>query len=161
MHNYFNDVSAAERMSIIGEVSSSPSSIRTCVQDLNRAEGGILKGMKLKEDTSSYLKKLLKSNSPQAKSVEVLDQALKQWIAAVFCYDNIFFRTITFENSCGDVLEKVIQGEAVHKVRSLGELKRRLRNGRTCFGLFHGSIPTQPVAFLHVAFCDKFADSMR
>jgi malonyl-CoA decarboxylase len=39
------------------------------------------------------------------------------------------------------LLEKIVAYEAVHPIRNLIDLKRRLGVGRRCFGYFHPAIP--------------------
>jgi malonyl-CoA decarboxylase len=43
--------------------------------------------------------------------------------------------------SCGLVDECVLVSQAVHPIRNLIDLKRRLGVGRRCFGYFHPAIP--------------------
>lgn len=50
--------------------------------------------------------------------------------------------------------------EAVHPVRSLSELKRRLGHGCRCFAFFHPCLPEEPLVFVHVALLPDVASSM-
>ena len=77
-------------------------------------------------------------------------------IGISLCNEALQLRRITFEASSGSVLEKVARGEAVHSVRSLSVLKRRLHNGRRCYGLFHHSL-AEPLAFVHIALTANLA----
>lgn len=124
-------------------------------QDLNKLKSGLDFSMKLRE---SVLSLMSKKKSPELKA---LDNSLKEWLSVACSADVLQLRMITFADSSGDILEKVARGEAVHRVRSLSELKRRLHDGRRCFGLFHPSLPSEPLAFVHIALTEQLAPSLR
>jgi malonyl-CoA decarboxylase len=67
---------------------------------------------------------------------------------------------VTYENSPGQLLEKIIRYEAVHPVGTIIELKRRLGRGRRCFAFFHPSVPDEPLVFVHIALVKELAGSM-
>lgn len=55
-------------------------------------------------------------------------------------------------SSSADVLEKVIQYEAVHEIRGWEDLKGRLKPAdRRCFAFFHPQMPDEPLVFVEVA----------
>lgn len=55
-------------------------------------------------------------------------------------------------SSSADVLEKIIQYEAVHEIRGWDDLKGRLKpSDRRCFAFFHPQIPDEPLVFVEVA----------
>jgi hypothetical protein len=156
------------------DASCGDGSANAVVTQLNKIPRGIFIGMDLKQAVAEELaatKKNSKSATPppaadapnniSMEQLKLLDSALKLWISTVFHYDSISLKTITFDTASGQLLEKVARAEAVHSVRSLSELKRRLHNGRQCFALFHFNIPNDPIAFLHVAFTPALAPSLR
>lgn len=129
---------------------------------LNKIDGGISIAIQMRNDVMN----LERFHTPMSDAklnnkIRILNSTLKDWLSTTFCYDTLELRRITFEDSCGTVLEKVARGEAVHRVRSLSELKRRLHDGRRCYGLFHKSLPLDPVAFIHIALTDELAPSLR
>ena len=144
---------------------------------LNNMKNGITCAMALRSETLLIIARTQKKKKAESSSsssnreaataaaaaadLTALDHSIKQWLGNVLCLDALETRRITFEHSSGEILEKVARGEAVHSVRSLSELKRRLHNGRRCFALFHSSLPTEPLAFVHVALTKGLAPSLR
>lgn len=54
-------------------------------------------------------------------------------------------------NSPAALLEKLVNYEAVHEIRSWMDLKRRLAPDRACFAFIHPSMPMEPIIFVEVA----------
>jgi malonyl-CoA decarboxylase len=54
-------------------------------------------------------------------------------------------------NSPAQVLEKVIDYEAVHEIRGWDDLRSRLHEDRLCFAFFHPAMPDDPLVFVEVA----------
>ncbi|MDX1375421.1 MAG: malonyl-CoA decarboxylase, partial [Burkholderiales bacterium] len=50
-----------------------------------------------------------------------------------------------------NVLEKLIEYEAVHAIRGWDDLRRRLQGDRRCFAFFHAALPEEPLIFIEVA----------
>jgi len=55
------------------------------------------------------------------------------------------------------VLEKIIEYEAVHEIRSWSDLRHRLDGDRRCYAFFHPSLPKEPLIFLQVALVEGLA----
>jgi len=53
--------------------------------------------------------------------------------------------------SPAEVLEKLIQHEAVHAIDGWDDLRRRLQPDRRCFAFFHPQLPSEPLIFVEVA----------
>ncbi len=54
-----------------------------------------------------------------------------------------------------NILEKIIQHEAVHKIRSWDDLRRRIDPpDRCCFAFFHPALIDEPLIFVEVALTD-------
>jgi malonyl-CoA decarboxylase len=53
--------------------------------------------------------------------------------------------------SPAEVLEKLIQHEAVHEIDGWDDLRRRLQPDRRCFAFFHQQLPSEPLIFVEVA----------
>jgi malonyl-CoA decarboxylase len=55
-----------------------------------------------------------------------------------------------------NILEKIIQHEAVHKIRSWDDLRRRIDPpDRCCFAFFHPALNDEPLIFVEVALTDE------
>jgi malonyl-CoA decarboxylase len=59
------------------------------------------------------------------------------------------------------VLEKLMQYEAVHEIRSWDDLKNRLDSDRRCFAFFHPRMPDEPLIFVEVALVSGMADNVQ
>lgn len=91
--------------------------------------------MRLREDLMSLRSQ---SKDVSIRDIRALDGVLVRFLGNVFCRNMLSHHRITFENSSGLVLEKLAEAEAVHKIRALSEMKKRLSSkGRRCFALFH------------------------
>lgn len=61
-----------------------------------------------------------------------------------------------------NILEKIIQYEAVHAINSWEELRRRLLPvDRRCFAFFHPSMPDEPLIFVEVALVNGIPGSVQ
>ena len=54
-------------------------------------------------------------------------------------------------NSPAQLLEQLIQHEAVHQIDGWDDLRRRLQPDRRCFAFFHPQLPHEPLIFVEVA----------
>lgn len=50
------------------------------------------------------------------------------------------------------ILKQIIRYEAVHPIRGLRDLRRRLQADRRCYALFSASMPEEPLVFTELAF---------
>ena len=50
------------------------------------------------------------------------------------------------------ILDQIVRFEAVHAVRGLFDLRRRLENDRRCYALFSAALPDEPLVFMELAF---------
>jgi malonyl-CoA decarboxylase len=50
-----------------------------------------------------------------------------------------------------NILEKLIQFEAVHAIQGWSDLQRRLQADRRCYAFFHPALPGEPIIFVEVA----------
>ena len=61
-----------------------------------------------------------------------------------------------------NILEKIIEYEAVHAINDWDDLRRRLQpEDRRCFAFFHPSIPDDPLIFVEVAICKGIPGSIQ
>ncbi|RHZ24322.1 hypothetical protein DYB26_016061 [Aphanomyces astaci] len=104
-------------------------------QLLSQLDGGMLFLVHLRADLRQVLGKT--SNSKDVVVLRALDQHLQSFLASWFSVGFLRLERVTYEQSPGALLEKIIRYEAVHPVGTIIELKRRLGRGRRCFAFFH------------------------
>ncbi|RCX11586.1 malonyl-CoA decarboxylase [Extensimonas vulgaris] len=88
-----------------------------------------------------------------------LDAELEQLFSTWFDVAFLELRRITWDDPAS-LLEKLIQYEAVHAIRSWADLKRRLGQDRRCYAFFHPRLPDEPLIFIEVALLDHMAGSI-
>ena len=88
-----------------------------------------------------------------------LDAELEHLFSSWFDVALLELKSINWD-SPASLLEKLIQYEAVHDIRSWSDLKNRLDSDRRCYGFFHPRMPKVPLIFVEVALLDKMAGSM-
>lgn len=89
-----------------------------------------------------------------------LDRELESRLAAWFDVGFLELQRITW-NSPAALLEKLIEYEAVHEIRSWTDLKNRLDSDRRLYAFFHPRMPMEPLIFVEVALTDHLADSIQ
>ena len=85
---------------------------------------------------------------------------IKELLGAWFDIGMLDLQEITW-NSPAALLEKLIKYEAVHEIRSWGDLRSRLDSNRRCFAFFHNKMPTEPLIFVEVALVNKLSSSIQ
>ena len=88
-----------------------------------------------------------------------VDRELESRLAAWFDVGFLELQRITW-NSPAMLLEKLIKYEAVHEIRSWGDLKNRLDSDRRLYAFFHPRMPMEPLIFVEVALTDHLADGV-
>jgi len=89
-----------------------------------------------------------------------LDRELESRLAAWFDIGFLELQRITW-NSPAALLEKLIEYEAVHEIRSWTDLKNRLDSDRRLYAFFHPRMPMEPLIFVEVALTDHLAGSVQ
>ena len=89
-----------------------------------------------------------------------LDRELESRLAAWFDVGFLELQRITW-NSPAALLEKLIEYEAVHEIRSWTDLKNRLDSDRRLYAFFHPRMPLEPLIFVEVALTDRLADNVQ
>lgn len=89
-----------------------------------------------------------------------LDRELEARLAAWFDEGFLELQRITWQ-SPASLLEKLIQYEAVHAIRSWSDLKNRLDSDRRCYAFFHPRMPLEPLIFVEVALVDGLAEGVQ
>jgi malonyl-CoA decarboxylase len=84
-----------------------------------------------------------------------LEHTFSSWFDVAF----LELRRISWD-SPASLIEKLIQYEAVHDIRSWADVKNRLDSDRRCYGFFHTKLPNEPLIFVEVALLDHVADGI-
>jgi malonyl-CoA decarboxylase len=86
----------------------------------------------------------------------VLDRELQNQLASWFDVGFLELHRITWD-SPASLLEKLMDYEAVHQIRSWNDLKNRLDSDRRCYAFFHPSMPREPLIFVEVALTSEIS----
>ncbi len=112
-------------------------------------------GIRFLVDMRAELLPHLKSD----KRLQALDVEMEYMFSTWFDVGFLELRRISWD-SPASLIEKLIKYEAVHDIRSWGDVKNRLDSDRRCYGFFHPRLPDEPLIFVEVALMDKMADSI-
>jgi malonyl-CoA decarboxylase len=110
-------------------------------------------GMRFLVDLRAELLPHLKSD----KRLIPLDAELETLFSTWFDVAFLELRRLSWD-SPASLLEKLIKYEAVHDIRSWGDLKNRLDSDRRCYGFFHPRLDGEPLIFVEVALTDSMSD---
>jgi malonyl-CoA decarboxylase len=72
----------------------------------------------------------------------------------------LVLRRIDWRTSA-EILEKLIQYEAVHQIHGWQDLRRRLETDRRCYAFFHPALPDEPIIFIEVALTRGLGDKVQ
>jgi malonyl-CoA decarboxylase len=89
-----------------------------------------------------------------------LDRELESRLAAWFDVGFLELQRITW-NAPAALLEKLIEYEAVHEIRSWTDLKNRHDSDRRLYAFFHPRMPMEPLIFVEVALTDRLAENVQ
>ncbi|MDI7862683.1 malonyl-CoA decarboxylase [Rhizobiaceae bacterium n13] len=113
------------------------------IRRLNLAPNGIATLVAMRE---ALLR--LKAKDPD---LEAVDADFAHLFGSWFNRGFLVLRPINWSTPA-DILEKIIQYEAVHHIGGWDELRRRLApEDRRCFAFFHPQLPDEPLIFVEVA----------
>lgn len=112
-------------------------------------------GMRFLVDLRAELLPLPKSDKRFAALDAELEYLFSNWFDVAF----LELRRLSWD-SPASLLEKLIQYEAVHDIRSWADLKNRLDSDRRCYGFFHPRLPNEPLIFVEVALVGAMSDSI-
>lgn len=116
----------------------------------------IPQGVKFLVDLRADLLRYLEND----RELAVLDRELESRLSAWFDVGFLELQRITW-NSPASLLEKLIEYEAVHEIRSWTDLKNRLDSDRRLYAFFHPRMPAEPLIFVEVALTDHLADNVQ
>ncbi|MBA8878375.1 malonyl-CoA decarboxylase [Phyllobacterium myrsinacearum] len=113
------------------------------IRRLNLAPNGISTLVRMRERLLE-----LKAETPD---LEAVDADFAHLFASWFNRGFLILRPIDWSTPA-QILEKIIQYEAVHEIHDWDELRRRLAPvDRRCFAFFHPQLPDDPLIFVEVA----------
>ena len=112
-------------------------------------------GMRFLVDLRQELMPALKSNKRLLALEAELENLFTTWFDVAF----LELRRISWD-SPASLVEKLIKYEAVHDIKSWGDVKNRLDSDRRCYGFFHPRLPDEPLIFVEVAFMNEIATSI-
>ncbi|ABM38172.1 malonyl-CoA decarboxylase [Polaromonas naphthalenivorans] len=93
------------------------------------------------------------------KRLMALDVELEYMFSTWFDVGFLDLRRISWD-SPASLIEKLIQYEAVHDIKSWADVKNRLDSDRRCYGFFHPRLPGIPLIFVEVALVGEMAASI-
>ena len=112
-------------------------------------------GMRFLVDLRAELLPHLKAD----KRLLPLDAELETLFSTWFDVAFLELRRLSWD-SPASLLEKLIKYEAVHDIRSWGDLKNRLDSDRRCYAFFHPRLEGEPLIFVEVALTDAMSASI-
>lgn len=119
---------------------------------LNTTPNGTVRLVRLRET----IRGLVKDNPEIAFFNSSLLSLFKSWFNPSF----LVLEKIDWSTPA-NILEKIIEYEAVHEINSWDDLRARLApEDRRCFAFFHPLIPDEPLIFVEVALCNKMPESI-
>ncbi len=94
------------------------------------------------------------------EELAVLDRELESRLTAWFDVGFLELQRITW-HSPASLLEKLIQYEAVHEIRSWSDLRNRLGSDRRLYAFFHPRMPQEPLIFVEVALTKELSGNIQ
>ncbi len=82
--------------------------------------------------------------------LQALETDLKGLLASWFDVGFLELHAIDWKSPAA-LLEKLVQYEAVHRIRTWRDLRNRLDSDRRCYAFFHPRMPDEPLIFVEVA----------
>lgn len=92
--------------------------------------------------------------------LQALETDLKGLLASWFDVGFLELRAIDWKSPAA-LLEKLVQYEAVHRIRTWRDLRNRLDSDRRCYAFFHPRMPDEPLIFVEVALERGMAESVQ
>ena len=119
---------------------------------LNSTQHGTINLVKLREKLLDLLDK-----HPNFRKIDFdLSSLFKDWFNRGF----LILKPIDWETPA-NILEKIIEYEAVHQIKSWDELRSRLEpQDRKCFAYFHPAMEDEPLIFIEVALTEDMPEKI-
>lgn len=146
----YNDERSSAALEELNAAVESPR--QELMRRLNQVPGGTAALVSMRAD----LLPMLKQNPELARIDNDFSHLLNSWFNRGF----LQMESITW-SSPADILEKIIDYEAVHEIPDWAELRRRLQpSDRRCYAFFHPVMPDEPLVFVEVALTKEPADNI-
>src|SRR5690606_3451427 len=98
---------------------------------------------------------------PESPELDVVDADFQHLFASWFNRGFLVLRRIDWHTPA-NILEKIIEYEAVHAINDWQDLRRRgLPSARRCFAVVHPAMPEEPLVFVEVALCRGIPNSIQ
>ncbi len=136
-----------------------PSARRALTAALTPPRLALLKQFNSLEQGVKFLVDLradLLRQSSRDPDLAALDVELHELLSAWFDIGFLDLQRITWDAPAA-LLEKLVAYEAVHEIKSWGDLKDRLDSDRRCYAFFHPAMPNEPLIFVEVALVNGLA----
>lgn len=124
---------------------------RRLLQRFSVYPGGVVFLVEMRAEMQPHLK--------GDKRLLALDVEMEYMFSTWFDVGFLELRRISWD-SPASLIEKLIQYEAVHDIRSWADVKNRLDSDRRCYGFFHPRMPGIPLIFVEVALVDEIASDI-
>ena len=123
------------------------------IRRLNHPDGATGRLVGMRKDLLSFVKE-----APELAPVAI---DLKHLFTSWFNRGFLVLRPISW-SSPAEILEKIIEYEAVHAINSWEDLRARLQpEDRRCFAFFHPAMPDEPLIFVEVALTKGIPNSIQ
>ncbi len=141
---------SADALAELGRVVEPPR--QELLRRLNQAPDGTAALVRMR----SRLLDLLRDHPDLRRIDDDFKHLLRSWFNRGF----LVLQPITWSTPA-DILEKIIDYEAVHEIEDWDELRRRLLpSDRRCFAFFHPAMPREPLVFVEVALTKGVPESI-
>ncbi|VTU19273.1 Malonyl-CoA decarboxylase (MCD) [Variovorax sp. SRS16] len=112
-------------------------------------------GMRFLVDLRAELLPHLKNDRRLLPLDAELEHLFSTWFDVAF----LDLRRISWD-SPASLIEKLIQYEAVHDIKSWADVKNRLDSDRRCYGFFHPRLLDTPLIFVEVALVNRISEGI-
>ena len=122
------------------------------IRRLNLAPGGTAALVRIREELLGHL--------DARPALEAVDEDFVHLFTSWFNRGFLVLRPIDWTTPA-NILQKIIQYEAVHTIRGWDDLRRRLEPAdRRCFAFFHPQLVDEPLIFVEVALTREIPDAI-
>jgi len=135
---------------------SEPQSIEL-IRRLNRVSGATHRLVSMRSDLLDQIKK-----QPSKKDqLKQLDYDFRHLFASWFNRGFLELRSIDWSTPA-EILERIIQYEAVHEIKGWEDLRRRVgKSNRRLYAYFHPSMKDEPLVFVEVALLERIPGAIK
>ncbi|XP_059141347.1 malonyl-CoA decarboxylase, mitochondrial-like [Physella acuta] len=130
---------------------------KTFFSHMGRVKGGVKFLVDMRADVLNF--KQSTHSELNGALYQELNNALKELLMLWFTVGFLNLERITWNSPC-DLVQKVSNYEAVHRIRTWEDIKRRVGPYRRCYIFTHNSMPREPVVVLHTALTSEISSSI-